>query len=324
MSAQKSPFEILGITPQAELVVVSAAYRALARRYHPDMNPGVASSELNEKMTELNWAKEELERDLEGWRRRTAADGQESRSTTGGRRTAAQRARASGGPAATAPPQGVLRAQPEVVVLAGRRGSAATFAASAPGVGASDIRARFKPGCIEVQRLRSDGDSAIFGVTVTEDFASDVPDNAIETVELVAPGFLGSKVFVSIAPLSREILSQQYGGRVAPPRHASYRARISFGRHRARTFHEIAVEDPGYLEWMLREGAGSRVERDCARMALDQLRGGRWLPPRQQPRRYAVKAAEPRYKAPALPDPNRPGGLLRILKSLFAPKDASR
>lgn len=323
MSADKTPFEILGISPEAELVVVNAAYKALARRYHPDMNPGVSPAELNKKMAEINWAKQELERDLEGWRRRAAAQARTWQRTTGATRRRRAAGEASAMPTGPVPPQGAVRAQPEVIVLAGRRGSAATFAATAPGLAAAAIRARFKSGCIEVQRLQSDRDSALFGVTVTEDFTSDVPDNAIETVELVAPGFVGSKVFVSIAPVSREILSQQYGGRVAPPRHASYRARISFGKHRGRTFEEIAVEEPGYLQWMLREGAGSRVERDCARMALDQLAGGRWLPRRQEARRYSVRPAEARYQPPALPDPNRPGGLLRILKALFSPKEPS-
>ena len=77
MEPDRSPFEILGISPLAELVVINAAYKALARRYHPDMNPDVPAAELNRKMSELNWAKEELERDLEGWRARIrAAEGE--------------------------------------------------------------------------------------------------------------------------------------------------------------------------------------------------------------------------------------------------------
>src|SRR5439155_5891071 len=79
MNPNESPFEILGISRDAELEVVNAAYRALARKYHPDTNPGVPSDELNRRMVRINWAKAELERDLQGWRRREKAQ-EESRS----------------------------------------------------------------------------------------------------------------------------------------------------------------------------------------------------------------------------------------------------
>ena len=82
MNPNESPFEILGISRDAELEVVNAAYRALARKYHPDTNPGVPSDELNRRMVRINWAKAELERDLQGWRRREKAQ-EESRSGAG-------------------------------------------------------------------------------------------------------------------------------------------------------------------------------------------------------------------------------------------------
>jgi hypothetical protein len=322
MEPDSSPFDILGISPLAELVVINAAYKALARRYHPDMNPGVPAAELNRKMSELNWAKEELERDLEGWRARIrVAEEEGAARPDSGSGSTRQRPPGEG---ASVPrsgaPSGVVRAEPEVVALAGRRGSTASFTASAAGLPPSQIRARFKQGCIEVQRLEGKGDSALFAVKVVEDFASDLPDNAIEIVEVIAPGFVGSKVFVSIAPVSQAILSQQYGTRIAPPRHASPESRISFGKHRGRKFQEIAVEEPGYLDWMLREGAGSRIERECARMALDRLRGGKWLPQDERRPRYAVRPGRAARPARALPDPNRPGGIWAAVKALFSSK----
>ena len=66
--ATLSPFEVLGISPDAEPEVIQAAYRALARKYHPDVHHGVPAEQLNARMKQINWAKAELERDLEGWR----------------------------------------------------------------------------------------------------------------------------------------------------------------------------------------------------------------------------------------------------------------
>ncbi len=69
----RTPFDILGISPEAEAEVIQAAYRTLARKYHPDTNPGVPPGKLNARMVELNWARAELERDLAGWRTRGRA-----------------------------------------------------------------------------------------------------------------------------------------------------------------------------------------------------------------------------------------------------------
>ncbi len=82
MASNRSPFEVLGVSPLAERVVIRAAYGALARQCRPDMNPGVSRRELNRRLAELNWARDELERDLEGWRQRVAGNsGQKAAST---------------------------------------------------------------------------------------------------------------------------------------------------------------------------------------------------------------------------------------------------
>jgi curved DNA-binding protein CbpA len=52
-------YAILGVLPEAEDVVVRAAYRALAQRYHPDKWTGSAS-EAHRRMTEINVAFESL------------------------------------------------------------------------------------------------------------------------------------------------------------------------------------------------------------------------------------------------------------------------
>ncbi|MBZ0087144.1 MAG: DnaJ domain-containing protein [Thermomonas sp.] len=55
MSHPVDYYAILGVLPSAEDVVIRAAYRALAQRYHPDRNqPGVP--DCDEKMREINEA----------------------------------------------------------------------------------------------------------------------------------------------------------------------------------------------------------------------------------------------------------------------------
>lgn len=51
----KDYYATLGVTPQAEDIVIKAAYRALAQRYHPDRFGGSAN-EANRKMAEINEA----------------------------------------------------------------------------------------------------------------------------------------------------------------------------------------------------------------------------------------------------------------------------
>lgn len=51
----KDYYATLGVTPQAEDVVIKAAYRALAQRYHPDRFSGSAD-EATRKMADINEA----------------------------------------------------------------------------------------------------------------------------------------------------------------------------------------------------------------------------------------------------------------------------
>ena len=52
------PFDILGIDPSASKEEVTQAYRKLAKKYHPDINPG--NREAERKMREVNAAYEQI------------------------------------------------------------------------------------------------------------------------------------------------------------------------------------------------------------------------------------------------------------------------
>ena len=48
------PYKVLGLTPDASDEDVKRAYRRLAKKYHPDLNPG--DQEAARKMQEVNSA----------------------------------------------------------------------------------------------------------------------------------------------------------------------------------------------------------------------------------------------------------------------------
>jgi hypothetical protein len=49
----RDPYKILQVSPEAEDEIIAAAYRSLARKYHPDANLGKAQ---DDRMKDINWA----------------------------------------------------------------------------------------------------------------------------------------------------------------------------------------------------------------------------------------------------------------------------
>ena len=54
----KDPYSVLGVSPDASDEEIKAAYRRLAKKYHPDLNPG--DEEAARKMNEVNAAYEQI------------------------------------------------------------------------------------------------------------------------------------------------------------------------------------------------------------------------------------------------------------------------
>lgn len=52
------PYQVLGVSPDASDEEIKAAYRRLAKKYHPDLNPGDAAAA--EKMQQVNAAYEQI------------------------------------------------------------------------------------------------------------------------------------------------------------------------------------------------------------------------------------------------------------------------
>ena len=51
--SKRDYYEVLGVSKDADEATLKKAYRALAKKYHPDMNPGDAEAEKNDDLPEF-------------------------------------------------------------------------------------------------------------------------------------------------------------------------------------------------------------------------------------------------------------------------------
>ena len=61
----EDPYKVLGVSPDASDEEIKRAYRRLAKKYHPDLNPG--DQEAARKMQEVNQAYEQIKNPEKTW-----------------------------------------------------------------------------------------------------------------------------------------------------------------------------------------------------------------------------------------------------------------
>lgn len=73
MAAQRSLYEILNVSPSADVVVIEAAYRALIKKYHPDQSAvvqdGSSAAQINHAFATLRNAERRADYDRRQWLR---------------------------------------------------------------------------------------------------------------------------------------------------------------------------------------------------------------------------------------------------------------
>jgi molecular chaperone DnaJ len=75
----EDPYSILGVSPGVSDEELTQAYRRLAKKYHPDINPGNKTAEL--KMREVNAAYEQIKKQKTGGANYEQADGSYGKQT---------------------------------------------------------------------------------------------------------------------------------------------------------------------------------------------------------------------------------------------------
>ena len=216
------PYKVLQVDPEAEDEVIEAAYRRLAKKYHPDVAPG---PDAQDRMVRINQAWEMLKEPV----RRAAVDRARTRTAGAAARVAADEGRAraaSRGPGARRRPTAGPRPPP-------RRGHGGTRAPGGvpptwgfPGMadpGDADFRARPQ--------------------FVSPNWTSGRSQNG----HGYDPGTMGSA---------------QGDGAAGPPPGNPSGSLLTFGRYAGWSLGEIARTDLEYLEWLDRMPIGRTYQAE--------------------------------------------------------------
>jgi DnaJ domain len=221
------PYKILQVDPEAEDEVIEAAYRRLARKYHPDVASGPDSET---RMVAINQAWDQLRDPV----RRAAVDRARARDAGAAARVAAAaahvRTTASPGPSRPRPPEPGRPPAPP------RPGSTPSGASSAP------------PPTWPIPGMRdpSDGEAGpkqAARETVSRDWTS------------------GRSTTGSTYDPSTMRAAQGYGAAGAPPGTPSGSV-LNFGRYAGWSLGEIARADIEYLEWLDRMPIGRMYQQE--------------------------------------------------------------
>lgn len=300
MEPERDPFDVLGIAPDSGPDAIEFAYRAKARMYHPD----VAGPAGADEMKAINWARDELRRDPDEWRRLAAVRRNRAiivsprKQRTGG---SSARHATSAVESTTVRRFDWLEVSPQVLFFAGIAGVSGDFSVwPHEATSRVKIKARIRSEYpVEVQRMHSTGQRSTFRATFTTNLEKG-HDASVFEIELTADGVVSNRVFIVATPIS--VADQvPHQGRIAPARIVDTTQRISFGKHKGRMFSQVAIEEPSYLRWMLREGAGSVIERQCAATAL----GIDWEPKPFEVRREELTTRS-HSRPPAIEQPTGP------------------
>jgi hypothetical protein len=223
-----NPYKVLQVDPEAEDEVIEAAYRRLARKYHPDVATG---PDAQERMVQINQAWEMLRDPI----RRASVDRARARAAATSARVAAAEARedvrgtaSSGG--RHAPYRSATAGTSGTSGTTGTSGTARTAGPSDASRDADGGQARGWP----LPGMHSGGDS-------TDRVSPDWPTGRSTAGGGYDPQTMGT--------------AQGHGSAGPPPGNPSG-SMLGFGRYAGWSLGEIARTDLEYLEWLDRTPIG--------------------------------------------------------------------
>ena len=212
------PYKVLQVDPEAEDEVIEAAYRRLARKYHPDVAPGPDSQD---RMVRINQAWEML-RDPG---RRAAVDRARTRGASAAARVAAADARARAASHAPTPPP-----RSHTTTSAGSHAGRRTHTT---GAAPQDPRAWGFPG------VQDPGEG---------DFEA--------RTQFVSPNWTSGRSSAGAGYDPATMRMAQGEGSAGPPPGHPQGSVLNFGRYSGWSLGEIARTDLEYLEWLDRAPIG--------------------------------------------------------------------